>query len=128
MQSLVALWVLYRINRFLDLTLEEFQAHYVVKNSPNYEGSYYFQSFSRQVITGRDDSNKIWKDYWFWAGGAWKAPPRVLKKFERFMPTTWNLNKQCRRGVHGIGRCSPMGAQHFRDARREETLPSPDSI
>ena len=41
-QSLVALWVLYRGNRFLDLTLEEFQAHYAVKNSPNCEGSYYF--------------------------------------------------------------------------------------
>ena len=69
-QSLVALWVLYRINRFPDLTLEEFRAHYAVKNSPNYEGSYYFQSFSEQVITGQDDSNKTWKDYWFSARDA----------------------------------------------------------
>ena len=33
-ESLVALWVLYRINRFPDLTLEKFQAHYTMKNSP----------------------------------------------------------------------------------------------
>ena len=57
-QSLVALWVLYRINHFLDLTVEEFRAQYAVKNSPNCNGSYYFQSFFSQVIIGRDDSNK----------------------------------------------------------------------
>ena len=45
-QSLVALWVLYHINRFLDLILEEFRAQYTMKNSSNCEGSYYFQSFS----------------------------------------------------------------------------------
>ena len=74
-QSLVTLWVLYRINRFPDLTLEEFRAQYAMKNSPNCEGSYYFQSFSGQVITGRDDNNKTWKDYWFSVGGVWEAPP-----------------------------------------------------
>ena len=57
-QSLVALWVLYRVNGFLDLKLEEFRALYVKKNSLNYEGSYYFQSFSGEVIIDRDDNNK----------------------------------------------------------------------
>ena len=66
-----------------------------MKNSLNCNSFYYFQSFFGQVITGRDDSNKTWKDYWFWAGGAWEAPPQVLKEFGRFVPTTWNLNKQC---------------------------------
>ena len=65
-----------------------------MRNSPNCEGSYYFQSYSKQVITGQDDSNKTWKDYWFWAGGAWEAPPQVLREFGRSVPTTWNLNKQ----------------------------------
>ena len=64
-QSLVALWVLCCVNRFLDLTLEEFRAQYAMKNSPNCEGSYYFQSFSGQVITGLDGNNKTWKDNWF---------------------------------------------------------------
>ena len=41
-QSLVALWVLYRVNRFPDLILEEFRAQYIMKNFSNYEGSYYF--------------------------------------------------------------------------------------
>ena len=66
-----------------------------MKNSPNSNGSYYFQSFSSQVITGREDNNKTWKDYWFWPGGAWEAPPQVLQEFGRFVPTIWNLNKQC---------------------------------
>ena len=35
-QSLVALWVLYRVNRFPNLTLEEFRAQYAIKNSSNY--------------------------------------------------------------------------------------------
>ena len=70
MQSLVAFLVLYRINHFPDLTVEEFRAQYAVKNSPNCNGSYYFQSFFDQVIIGRDDSNKTWKDYWFWVRGA----------------------------------------------------------
>ena len=41
-QSLVALWALYKVNSFPDLTVEEFRAAYAVKNSPNYNGSYYF--------------------------------------------------------------------------------------
>ena len=45
-QTLVALWVLYCINCFPDLMLEEFRAHYVMKNSLNCETSYYFRSFS----------------------------------------------------------------------------------
>ena len=47
-QSLVALWVLYRLNRFPDLTVD----------SPNCNGSYYFQSFQGHIITRRDESNK----------------------------------------------------------------------
>ena len=86
--SLVVLWVLYRLNRFPDFTVEEFQAAYTVKNSPNCNGSYYFQSFQGHIITSRDDSKKTWKDYWFWAGGSWEAPPQVLEEFGRFVPTT----------------------------------------
>ena len=44
-QSLVVLWVLYRLNRFPDLTVEEFRAAYALKNSPNCNSLYYFQSF-----------------------------------------------------------------------------------
>ena len=44
-QSLVALWALYRLLHFPDLTVEEFRAAYAVKNSPNCNDSYYFQSF-----------------------------------------------------------------------------------
>ena len=44
-QSLVALWVLYHINSFFDLSFDEFWVQYPIKNSLNYEGSYYFQSF-----------------------------------------------------------------------------------
>ena len=62
-QSLVALWVIYWLNRFANFTVEEFQVAYALKNSSNSNGSYYFQSFTDQVITGRDDSNKTWKDY-----------------------------------------------------------------
>ena len=62
-QSLVALWVLYRLNRFPDFMVDKFRAAYAVKNSPNCNGLYYFQSFQGQVIIGRDKSNKTWKDY-----------------------------------------------------------------
>ena len=31
---------------------------------------------------------KAWKDYWFWAGGSWEAPPKVLKEFGRSVPIT----------------------------------------
>ena len=55
---LVALWVLYHINGFPNLPFEEVRAQYAVNNLPNCEGSYYFQSFRGQVITGRDDSTK----------------------------------------------------------------------
>ena len=64
-QSLVALWALYRLFNFLELTVEELRVAYTVKNSPNCNGSYYFQSFEGHVITSRDDSMKTWKDYWF---------------------------------------------------------------
>ena len=57
-QSLVALWALYRLLDFPDLTVEELRAAYVVKNSLNCNDSYYFQSFEGHVITGRDDSIK----------------------------------------------------------------------
>ena len=63
-QSLVALWALYRLLCFPGLTVEELRAAYAVKNSPNCNGSYYFQSFEGHVITERDDSMKTWKDYW----------------------------------------------------------------
>ena len=92
---MVALWVLYIVNNFPDLLLEEFRAHYAIKNSLNCEGSYYFQSFTRQVINNWDDHNKTWKDYWFWVRCAWEAPPLVLKTFGHLMSTTWNLNWQC---------------------------------
>ena len=62
-QSLVAPWVIYRLNSFLYLTVEEFRAAYTVKNSPNCNGSYYFQSFQGHIITSREDNNKTWKDY-----------------------------------------------------------------
>ena len=91
-QCLVALWVLYRVNSFPDLSFEEFRAQYVV-NSSNCEGSYYFQSFRGQVITGQDDSNKTWKDYWFWVGGTWEAPPNAMQTFGHSVLTTWNLNR-----------------------------------
>ena len=42
MQSLVAIWILYKLNYFPDLMVEEFRAAYAVKNSPNCNGSYYF--------------------------------------------------------------------------------------
>ena len=95
MQSLVVLWVLYRLNRFPDLTIEEFRATYAVKNSPTYNNSYYFQSVQSHLITSRDESNKTWKEYWFWARGSWKASPQVLEEFKSFVSTTWNLGKQC---------------------------------
>ena len=41
-QSLVALWVLYRLLCFPDPTVEEFLVAYAIKNSPNCNGSYYF--------------------------------------------------------------------------------------
>ena len=72
-QCMVALWALYHELGFLDLTVEELRVAYSVKNTPNCNGSYYFQSFEGRVITGRDDSMKTWKDYWFWAGGSWEG-------------------------------------------------------
>ena len=54
----MALWVIYRLLHFPDLIVEEFRVAYVMKNSPNYNGSYYFQSFEGQVIIGRDDCMK----------------------------------------------------------------------
>ena len=42
MQSLVALWALYQLLRFPDLTVEKLRAAYAVKNSHNYNSSYYF--------------------------------------------------------------------------------------
>ena len=50
--------------------MEEFRVAYAVKNSPNCNDSYYFQSFEGHVIIGRDDSMKTWKDYWFRARGS----------------------------------------------------------
>ena len=40
---MVALWALYRMLDFPDLSVEELRAAYSVKNTPNYDGSYYFQ-------------------------------------------------------------------------------------
>ena len=62
-QCMVALWALYRVLGFPDLMVEELRAAYSVKNTPNYDDSYYFQSFEGHVITGRDDSLKTWKNY-----------------------------------------------------------------
>ena len=60
---MVALWALYRLHGFPDLTVKELYAAYSVKNTPNYNGSYYFPSFEGHVITGRDDSMNTWKNY-----------------------------------------------------------------
>ena len=80
---------------FPDLTVEELRAAYSVKTTLNCDGSYYFQSFERRVITGRDDSMKTWKNFWFSAGGSWEGHPRELAEFGRVVPTTWNLGRQC---------------------------------
>ena len=92
---MVVLWALYRLLNFPDLTMEELQVAYAVKNSPNCNGSCYFQSFEGRVITGKNDTMKTWKDHWFWAGGSWEPHPRELEEFGRAVPTTWNLEKQC---------------------------------
>ena len=92
---MVALWVLYRVLGFPDLTVEELRAAYSVKNTPNCDGSYYFQSFEGRVITGRDDSMKTWKNFWLWAGGSWEGHPQELEEYGRSVPTTWNLGRQC---------------------------------
>ena len=68
-QSMVALWALYHVLRFPDLTIEELRAAYSVKNTPTCNSSYYLQSFEGRVITGKDDSMKTWKNFWFWAEG-----------------------------------------------------------
>ena len=41
-QWMVALWALYRVLGFPDLTVEELRALYSVKNTPNCDDSYYF--------------------------------------------------------------------------------------
>ena len=92
---MVALWALYRMLGFPDLTVEELRAAYSVKNTSNCDGSYYFQSFEGHVITGRDNNIKTWKNYWFWAEGSWEGHPRKLEEFGRVVLVTWNLNKQC---------------------------------
>ena len=94
-QCMVALWALYRVLSFPDLSVEEFRAAYLVKNTPSCDGSYYFQSFEGRVITDRDDSMKTWKNFWFWAGGSWEGHPRELTEFGRAVLVTWNLGKQC---------------------------------
>ena len=92
---MVALWALYRVLGFPDLTVEELRATYSIKTTPNYDDSYDFQSFEGRVITDRDDSMKTWKNYWFWAGGSWEGHPRELAEFGKAVPTTWNLGRQC---------------------------------
>ena len=62
---MVALWALYRVLGFSDLSVEELRAAYSIKSTPNCDGSYYFQSFEGRVITSRDDSMKTWKNFWF---------------------------------------------------------------
>ena len=57
-QCMVALWALYCVLGFPDLTVEELRVAYSVKNTPNCDGFYYLQSFEGRVITGRDDSMK----------------------------------------------------------------------
>ena len=66
-QCMVALRAIYRVLGFPDLTVEELLAAYLVKNTPNCDDAYYFQSFEGRVITGRDDTMKTWKNFWFWA-------------------------------------------------------------
>ena len=66
-QCIVALWALYRMLGFPDMTVEELRVAYSVKNTLNCDGSYYFQSFKGRVITDRDDNMKTWKNFWFWA-------------------------------------------------------------
>ena len=41
-QCMVALWALYRVLNFPDLSVEELRAAYSIKNTPNCDGSYYF--------------------------------------------------------------------------------------
>ena len=94
-QCMVALWALYSVLGFPYLTVEELRAAYSVKNTPNYDGSYYFQSFEGRVIIGRDGNMKTWKNYWFWARGLWEGHPRELAEFGRAVPTMWNLGRQC---------------------------------
>ena len=48
---------------FPDLTVEELRAAYSIKNTPNCDDSYYFQSFEGCVITGRDENMKTWKNF-----------------------------------------------------------------
>ena len=64
---MVALWALYQVLDFLDLSVEELRAAYSIKNTPNCDSSYYFQSFEGRVIIDRDDNMKTWKNIWFWA-------------------------------------------------------------
>ena len=92
---MVALWALYRVLGFPDLTVEELRVAYSVKNTPNCDDSYYFQSFEGRVITGRDDNMRTWKNFWFWVEGSWEGHPRELAEFGRAMSITWNLGRQC---------------------------------
>ena len=57
-QCMVALWALYRVLGFLDLSVEELRVAYSIKNTPNCDSSYYFQSFEGRIITYRDDNMK----------------------------------------------------------------------
>ena len=41
-QCMVALWAIYSVLEFLDLTVEELRAAYSVKNTPNCNDSDYF--------------------------------------------------------------------------------------
>ena len=90
---MLALWVLYQVLDFPDRIVEELRAAYTVKNTPNCDGSYYFQSLEGRVITSRDDSMKTWKKLWFWFEGSWEGHPQELKDYGRFMSTTWNLGR-----------------------------------
>ena len=62
-QCMVALWALYHVFGFPNLTVEELRAAYSVKNTPNCDGSYYFQSFEGRVIIGINDNMKTWKNF-----------------------------------------------------------------
>ena len=50
-------------------------------------------------------------------------PPQVLEEFRRFVPTTWNLGKQCVETARVFDDIRDLG-----DAGGKKAVSSPDSI
>ena len=126
-QSLVALWALYRLLNFPELTVEELQAAYAVKNSHNYNSSYYFQSFEGCVITSRDDSMKSWKDYGFEPEVRGKRILESLKILGGRADHMESGETMCGVG-QGVRRRPHTHLRNFGYADRDETVPCPDSV